>query len=440
MKKKLNNIQIGKIFLISALSVLLFGLLSGVLASLCYIYPDFLKNSAGFSALRPLHTSSVLFWIILGACGSIYKALEILSNKNLNTNSTKLQWGLMIFALMGIIYSYFTKDFRGKEYWEFNPIWALPIVFAWIIFIVNVVNIIKTIKNWPVYIWMWLTGIIFFLFTFLENYLWLFPYFREHFITGMTIQWKVNGSIVGAWNQLLYGTAFFLMDKISNTKDTGKNKMAFFMFFLGLFNLMFNWGHHIYTLPTDLYVRYIGYAVSMTEWIFFLKIVYNWRKSVSEYQKFQHYFPYHFLLAADVWVFLNLTQALMMSIPAINIYTHGTHVTVAHAMGTTIGINTMILLAACFEFLNPDNNRFTKKLFNKIFFWMLQISLFVFWISLNIAGIKKGIWQLSENKVSFTLMMQSLQPYFSMFVIAGIGILISLFAVVGTLFFSKSKH
>lgn len=58
------------------------------------------------------------------------------------------------------------------------------------------------------------------------------------------------------------------MDRISGTKTVGKNNLAFAMYFLGLFNLMFNWGHHIYTLPTDKYIRYIGYAVSMTEWIF----------------------------------------------------------------------------------------------------------------------------------------------------------------------------
>ena len=131
------------------------------------------------------------------------------------------------------------------------------------------------------------------------------------------------------------------------------------MYFLGLFNLMFNWGHHIYTLPTEKYIRYIGYAVSMTEWIFFIKIFYQWKKSVSTIQKNYHYFPYRFLMAADLWVFLNMAQAILMSIPAINIYTHGTHVTVAHAMGTTIGINSMILLAACFEFSNVSNQEKT---------------------------------------------------------------------------------
>ena len=94
-------------------------------------------------------------------------------------------------------------------------------------------------------------------------------------------------------------------------------------------------------------------------------------------------------------------------------------------MGTTIGINSMILLASCFEFLRPNlpgKVNHSKKL--NVVFWGLQISLLTFWLSLNAAGIKKGIWQLSEHQVSYSKMMQSLQPYFIVFVIAGTGLLV----------------
>lgn len=421
-----NKISIGKLFLLTALVLLMLGLSFGILASLSYLFPDILKTQLGFISLRPLHVSTVMFWIILGATGCVYCGLELYAEKELTNSSNIVQWGLWIIAIGGIFYSYFTKSFGGREYWEFNPVWALPIIFAWIIFLVNFIKIIKNAKEWPVYIWMWLTGIIFFLFTFIENYLWLFPYFREHFMTDMTIQWKVNGSLVGSWNQILYGTAFFLMDRIDNNKSVGRSRLTFIMFFLGLFNLMFNWGHHIYTLPTEKYIRYIGYAVSMTEWIFFIRIVYTWKKSVSAIQKNYHYFPYRFIMAADIWVFINMGQAILMSIPAINVFTHGTHITVAHSMGTTIGINSMILFAACFEFLNV--NDFTKPSTKKIVntsFWLLQISLLIFWLSLNIAGIKKGIWQMSQIQISYSKMMESLYPYFASFFVAGIGLLIS---------------
>jgi nitric oxide reductase subunit B len=140
-------------------------------------------------------------------------------------------------------------------------------------------------------------------------------------------------------------------------------------------------------------------------------------------------------MAADIWIFINLGQAILMSIPAINIYTHSTHVTVAHAMGTTIGINTMIIFAACFEFLISKKNSLNSKKMNCIF-WILQFSLLMFWLSLNMAGILKGIWQLSTYQGSFSTMMESLKPYFTIFVIAGFFIFLSL----GTLAFILIKH
>lgn len=428
---KLSKINIGNLFLITAILMLVLGLSFGILAAFIYLYPDFLKNELGFISLRPLHVSSAMFWIILGATGCVYNGLRAVTNQITTTKTAVIQWILWIVAIVGIFISYFTQQFGGREYWEFNPLWALPIALAWVLFLVNFYTHISKVRKWPVYMWMWLTGLVFFFFTFTENYLWLFPFFREHFVTDMTIQWKVNGSLVGAWNQMIYGTAFFLMDKISDSKKVGKNNLAFAMYFLGLFNLMFNWGHHIYTLPTEKYIRYIGYVVSMTEWIFFAKIIYTWKGALSEMQKHYHYFPYKFLMASDIWVFINMGQAILMSIPAINIYTHGTHITVAHAMGTTIGINSMILFAACFEFLKPNLYREIKPSRRlNIVFWILQISLLVFWLSLNIAGIKKGIWQLSEHQVSYSKMMQSLVPYFVIFVIAGIGLFMAFSALV----------
>ena len=423
---KINKINIGNIFLLSALLMLVLGLCFGLLAATIYIYPDFLKQQIGFISLRPLHVSSAMFWIILGATGCIYNGMNIYVTHVKTKIIGIIQWILWLVAIAGIITSYFIKDFGGREYWEFNAVWALPIAMAWILFLINFSSLVYKIKNWPVYIWMWLTGILFFLFTFTENYLWVFSYFREHFITDMTIQWKVNGSLVGSWNQILYGTAIFLMNKISNTKNSGRSRFAFFMYFLGLFNLMFNWGHHIYTLPTEKYIRYIGYIVSMTEWAFFIKIVYDWKSSINTIQKHYHYFPYRFIMAADIWVVINMGQAILMSIPAINIYTHGTHVTVAHAMGTTIGINSMILLAACFEFLNFNTvDNLKKRKYLNVIFWTLQISLLIFWLSLNIAGIQKGIWQLSINQGSYSKMMASLHPYFHLFNISGFFLMIS---------------
>lgn len=426
MKSKVKNP--GKQFIVLALLLLSIGLIAGVLSGLIYIVPEFLKESLGFISLRPLHVSSVMFWIIIGATGCVYSGMWYLARKPVVKVLSKIQMVLWLIALIGIYGSYLTGNFGGREYWEFNPVWALPIALSWVVFLIGFISMAKTIKRWPVYVWMWLTGIVFFLFIFSENYLWIFPYFRENFVTDMTIQWKVNGSLVGSLNQLLYGTSFFLMDRISKNENAkiGFSKLAFGMYFLGLTNLMFNWGHHIYNLPTDNYIRYVAYIVSMTEWIFFVKIIYNWKKQLSEFKTYYSFFPYRFLMATEFWVFVNMGQAILMSIPVLNLYTHGTHVTVAHSMGTTIGINSMILLAAGFMFLIPKTEQTNKPArILSIAYWSLQISLVLLFVSLDIAGFKKGQWQLDPNQSSFGTMMETLRPWFILLVISGIGIMSS---------------
>jgi nitric oxide reductase subunit B len=408
---------ISSIYFLFAGFSLLACLFFGVMAAHMYILPEFWKEDLGFIKLRPFHVSSAIYWILSAAIAGIYGALTELYPNKQNRVLAWVQFGLFAGSLIAIFNCYAFGIFGGREYWEFPYFISLPIALSFILFLIQFFINIKTIKDKPVYEWMWMSGIIFLLFTFSENYLWTIDWFRHNLIRDMTVQWKSNGSFVGSWNQLIYGTSFYIMEKISGDKKPGKSKLAFTMFFLGLFNMMFNWGHHVYTLPSLPYVRYIGYAVSMTEWIFLLKIIYTWKKSLNQMQKNYHYFPYKFLMAAEVWIFLNLVLSLLMSIPAINIYTHGTQITVAHAMGTTIGINTMILLAASFSFVPQSFVKPEKWL--TFSFGITQSGLVIFWISLIASGIIRSKWQMGEQSHSFSYMMDSSQIWFLAFTYAG---------------------
>lgn len=140
----------------------------------------------------------------------------------------------------------------------------------------------------------------------------------------------------------------------------------------------------------------------------------------SALQKNFHKTAYRFLVAADAWIFLTLLLAIIISVPGINLYTHGTHITVAHTMGATIGINSFLLLAIAFDILNDTCLSFEpyKKLFNRGY-WLANISLFVFWISLIGAGVVKAKWQLSTSQIPFSSMMLQLRPFLLCFYFRG---------------------
>ncbi|MHA1544013.1 MAG: cbb3-type cytochrome c oxidase subunit I, partial [Alphaproteobacteria bacterium] len=133
---------------------------------------------------------------------------------------------------------------------------------------------------------------------------------------------------------------------------------------------------------------------------------------------------------ADFWVFTNLILALVISVPAANLFTHGTHVTVAHAMGTTIGINTMILLASvCFiieeGYRKHLGGRFITTVNAGI--WIANISLGVFWLALLGAGIVRGTYK----GTSFQEMMSQIEPFIIAFIAAGFGLLAGLCLILG---------
>ena len=432
-----------RIFIVSALFLLLITLIFGVLSTWAFLYPETYNQFLPFYQLRPFHVSAALFWIITGAsAGILYYKDSIITEKKQNKVIENLFIYLWLSTIIAIFLCYGLKKFGGREYWEFPPILCLPLLISWLLLMASYWKIpwVKSGNKQPMYIWMWSTGVFFFLITFIEQNLWQIPWFRYSYLREITVQWKANGSMVGAWNQMLYGTSLYLMVKISGDKYIAIGKTAFFFYMLGLTNLMFNWGHHIYNVPTASWIRDTSYLISMTEWVFLIKMINDFKKKLDEKKKFRHLITYRFIIAAEFWVFMNLLLALAMSIPAINRYTHGTHITVAHAMGTTIGINTMILMASFSYMLGIDQQTAQKKKVISISYRITQYSLFVFWSSLIVAGVIKGYRATALDLTNFQEIMTPVIPAIKMLSLAGVALAISLGTIAGIYIYCAFKN
>lgn len=420
-------------FIQVALVCLILGLLCGLLAGFQYMIPAFIKEIVPFSVLRPLHTLFIISWILLAAIGGIYYYLQCESNTILTQiRMIAVHFWLFVLTGIGIIAAYFMSIFEGKEYLEFPHVFYIPIVLGWLLFGVYFITSQKvSLSQWPVYKWMWGTGIVFMIFHLTEAHLWILPYFRAHFLQNIAIQWKAGGSYVGSWNMLVYGTAIYVMTKISSNNTYAVSKKAFFFYFLGLTNLMFGWAHHIYVIPTAPWIRYVAYVISMTEWVVLVTIIYDWKKNLNTTLKTRYTIAYKVILLADLWVFLNLILALLISIPAINLFTHGTHITVAHSMGTTIGINTLILIASL-VYINESKKvfstivqqRFSRAL--RLFNWAFS----GFFVCLLLMGIKRSHWNYFSKELPFSSLQSSMHWMYIIFVFLGFLMFLELYRIV----------
>ncbi len=376
-----------------------------------------------------MHATGALSWILLTAIGGIYYYLQ----KD-GFLKSKLLIGVhfVLFLLVGIaIYVCYSMGiFGGKEYLEFPPVLILPILFGWFLFAFNVIaSLVKGITQKPVHFWMWMTGSVFMIYHLSEAYLWLTPFFKDKFVANTVLQWKAGGSFVGSWNMLVYGTATYLMSKIDPDSGVGRSNKSFFFYFLGLTNLMFGWAHHVYIIPFAPWVRYVAYAISMTEWILLFDIIYTWKKALAQKTDIKNIAAVKFLTATDWWVVINVFVALLISIPAINYYTHGTHITVAHSMATTIGINTTILMASISYIVQTERKETNFK-------WILiglkifNVALVVFLLSLIAAGASRSAWMLSLNQEAFAVMQSKLRGLFILFLISGIALTTAIVMIV----------
>lgn len=419
-------------FLVLAMSYLLLGTAFGLIGGFQYILPNFLKEALAFQKVRPLHVYLVITWIFTAAQGSIYYFLPRITNRNLySIQAGWLHFFLQLCVSTAIVVCFFAGKFGGREYLEFPPVFGFFIALSWVPF---AVNFFRTLRpryiNAPVYYFSFTAGIVFFFITLSESYLWLIDHFNSQPVRDITVQWKALGSMVGSWNMLIYGCSIYLMEQLKGEQKISRSPMVYFFFFLGFVNLMFNWGHHTYIVPASPTVKTVAYVISMTELLLLGQIIFNFRKTLSAAMKQYHILPFRFLSFADGWIFLNLTLAIVISIPAVNYFTHGTHITVAHAMGATIGINTMLLFASVFYIISKHKG--SQLLKNRKWITngasLTNLSLIIFWVSLIGSGLVKIAGR--ANNDSFYQIMNNSAPLFKIFAYSGVFILVGLTMII----------
>ena len=418
-------------FIILAFCYLLFGLTLGVAGGFQYILPDFLKDILSFQKTRPLHVYLVITWIFTASQGAIYYFIPRVAGKELTWRAgVKWHFILQLAVSLLIITCFFMGKFGGREYLEFPPLIGGLILLSWLPFAANFfLTLRRSFKNAPVYLWSWGTGILFFYITVAESYLWLLDHFNNNIIRDITVQWKALGSMVGSWNMLVYGAAMYAMEKVSGDKKIARSGTAFALYFLGLTNLMFNWGHHTYIVPAAAWIKTVAYLVSMTELLILGHIIWKMRRTITAARKNYHIVPFRFLSFADAWIFINLVLAILISVPAINLYTHGTHITVAHAMGATIGINTMLLMGVIFYVIRDSRPYAVQNRSGHTGIWMIvtNVSLLVFFLSLIGSGFVRMFGKLHGG--SFYTIMENSKPWFRAFSLSGVVLLVGLTAL-----------
>lgn len=352
--------SVARSFLLPAIVLLLASLCFGLLLALYYTPLAEPLNHSGLRLylLRPLHTGAAMGWIYFAGMAMAQRWLfEHLADRLHGERAlaiarrmawrARLQQGLWIGSALVAAYAYATGHTTGREYLEYPPWLAVPILAGWLLFAANFAAATRfALGTLPVYAWMWGTSVFLFVTSFLEANAWLLDVLRARPVRDMAIQWQAMGSLVGSFNLLVYGSVSWLATRMSADATYARSNTAWALFLVGILNSFTNYGHHTYHLPQGETMKWVSFVVSMSEIAIFAKVAWDCAGLARKWTG-RGAWPAvsALLIATTAWTALQLLLALVISVPPLNVFVHGTLAIPAHSMGTLIGIDTMAMLA-----------------------------------------------------------------------------------------------
>jgi len=383
-----------------ALACILLAVIGGAAAALHYIPTVSIWLNGfgiGLAQLRPVHTSFASLWIFGASIAVIYHYLS--TNHGGLTAGDRLRFRIhtvcWITAGLGIFVTLMLGVSTGREYLGFHPVFSAALLVGWFLF---AWNFLKRLRHgfWaqPIYVWFWTVGILFFVYTFIEGHSYLLPSVFEQPVRDLQVQWKSCGTLVGSFNFLMYGSLTYVGEKLSGDKKYGQSSTAFWLFAVGCLNSFTNYAHHTYHLPQNELIKWIAFVVSMLEVIILFKLIADIGGVVAKSKSAAFCGRGSWLVHAKWWTAAMLLSSLVISVPSWNSIVHGTHVIVGHAMGTTIGIDTLVLLGCtswlCCEFRGHHGVQHMNAPIAKLVLRGISLALAVLVIWLSVAGASHG--------------------------------------------------
>lgn len=386
-------------FLLIALGSLAVVVISGLLAALVYIRWEPVLRQAGItlSHLRPIHETFALGWVFIAGVTVIHYYLGSTFGPPSTAACRRLKWqaGLWTMAGSGALLAYVTGHFSGREYLGYHPVFSLLILVGWFMFARNYFERMGTsLRSRPVYVYMWTVAIPLFVVTYIESHLYLLDFISSRPVRDIAMQWKSNGVLVGSFNLLTYGSLMYIAGRLRRNDDYAYSRTAFALFFVGVFNTFINYGHHTYHLPQSPWIHWISFSVSMMEIVIVAKLLVDLvglagRRKDSQDPGISQLF----MRSATAWSLIMVALSIGIAIPPLNALIHGTHVVVAHSMGSMIGINTCILMGAIafiVSDLKGSDHPVVRSALLKPLLLLFNISFLSLWLAFLGRGIAAG--------------------------------------------------
>lgn len=379
----------------------------GLLAALVTARPG-LAALLDFTRLRPLHTFLALAGTVAGYTGLLR---AIFDGLGLTAGGSDLRWpSLAAFTVFGAI-SLGLGYGSGREYVSWLPA-LTPLLFLPLLS--NAARVLAGCRalaaRSPEGLWLIAVGALFACIGLAESHLWLLPAVGGDSVKDLTVQWQGLDLIFAGNNMLLYGCALFLL------RPSAQPLRGRWLFAIAAISLLLSFGHHHYISPQPRWLKNLAVLASMLSMISFLRHMraYRGARAPSGQREDQVLL----LRSVERWTLATFGTGIAIAVPFVNLFVHGTHVIVAHAMGGMIGVDFMLVMAGGLALAGSRDAGATGRI--RLGVRLVDLSLLALWVVLGGAGLTKGLLRFSHG---FDAYQPLVQPWLWALPVVGLGLL-----------------
>jgi cytochrome c oxidase cbb3-type subunit 1 len=389
-------------FLAFACFWLLVGSVAGLIASIKLHQPDWLVDDAwlSFGRIRTIHLNAVIYgWATNGSLAVIVWLLPRL----LRTKLYGAVWAMLGGTLINVgvasgIGAIAIGWTDGMEYLEIP--WQIGIFIA-IGFVMVIATALFTLVNRRVehlYVSVWY---------FVAALLWIALLYVVAKLPGVhfgvqqaTTNWWFGHNALGLWfTPVAVGAIYYFLPKI-----IGRPVRSYNLSLLGFWTLAFFYGqvggHHLIGGPVPGWLTTLSIVQSMMMFIPVLAFTINQAMTMQGQGHLARYSPtLRFMMFGGLMYTLSSFQGSLESLRSINVVTHFTHFTVAHAHLGMYAFVSMVLFGAVY-FMLPrvlDWEWPYPKLIT-LHFWLVAVGIAIYFVGLSIGGWLQGQAMLDASR------------------------------------------
>ena len=365
-----------------------FAAVIGLQGALKLVLPPEMTSWMAFELLRPMHTFLAMGAVLAGLFGLVEAILVKHTGKQGHPAFLIL---FATFLLVGPA-ALMMGQGTGREYFP-APLWVsailLPVLFsqAW-----RLMSAHKMLtERSPEGFWLLGFGALFILLAWMESHLRLLEPLLYSFTRDLSVQWHAIDTMFAGMNTVLFGTVMFMMSA------RPKPLRPWVLFAISGFSVLLTFGHHHYVSAQPGMIKTLAVIASMVAILSLVRHFIAWRKAQGTSTNPSYLEPV--LRSVEFWVIISVLSGVIFAIPQINLITHGTYLTLIHAMGSMIGVNFLIIVLGALAFsVSPETVRGERiQLGVRLTNW----SLGGLWLVLGASGLVRGVMRIEHEYFEF---------------------------------------